>query len=59
MFTEPQFPTSLVDVVTANTAAKTGLLDPLGTSLLAGPDLYFTLMRNMATAMRACLSRDG
>ncbi|MBT4907406.1 MAG: zinc ABC transporter solute-binding protein [Rhodospirillaceae bacterium] len=59
VFTEPQFPTSLVDVVTANTAAKTGLLDPLGTSLLAGPDLYFTLMRNMATAMRACLSRDG
>jgi zinc transport system substrate-binding protein len=56
VFTEPQFPPTLVNVVTAGTDARTGVLDPLGTGLPAGPDLYFTLMRNMAAAMRACLS---
>lgn len=56
VFTEPQFPTRLVNVVTEGTAARVGTLDPLGTALPAGPDLYFTLMRNMAAAMRACLS---
>jgi zinc transport system substrate-binding protein len=59
VFTEPQFPTSLVDVVTAGTPAKIGVLDPLGTTLPAGPGLYFTLMRNMATTMRTCQAPDG
>ncbi len=59
VFTEPQFPPTLVNVVTAGTDAKTGALDPLGTALPAGPDLYFTLMRNMAAAMRNCLSPEG
>lgn len=56
VFTEPQFSPKLVNVVTADTTAKTGVLDPLGTTLPAGPDLYFNLMRNMAVAMRDCLS---
>lgn len=59
VFSEPQFSPKLVEVVTADTSARTGVLDPLGTGLPAGPDLYFTLMRNMATAMRACLSPAG
>ena len=59
VFTEPQFSPKLVNVVTAGTDARTGVLDPLGTALPAGPDLYFTLMRNMATAMRACLALNG
>lgn len=59
VFTEPQFSPKLVEVVTADTSAKTGVLDPLGTALPAGPDLYFDLMRNMATAMRDCLSPAG
>ena len=56
VFSEPQFSPKLVNVVTADTSARTGVLDPLGTALPAGPDLYFNLMRNMATAMRDCLS---
>jgi len=59
VFTEPQFPRRLVNVVTEGTAARVGMLDPLGTALPAGPDLYFTLMRNMAAAMRDCLSPVG
>lgn len=59
VFTEPQFSPKLVNVVTADTPARTGVLDPLGTALPAGPDLYFNLMRNMAMAMRDCLSPAG
>ena len=56
VFSEPQFTPRLVNVVTEGTAAKSGVLDPLGTGIPDGPDLYFTLLRNMAASMRACLS---
>lgn len=59
VFSEPQFTPRLVNVVTEGTAAKSGVLDPLGTGIPDGPDLYFTLMRNMAASMRACLSPTG
>ena len=59
VFSEPQFTPRLVNVVTEGTAAKSGVLDPLGTGIPDGPDLYFTLLRNMAASMRACLSPTG
>ena len=59
VFSEPQFTPRLVTVVTEGTAAKSGVLDPLGTGIPDGPELYFTLMRNMATSMRACLTPTG
>ena len=59
VFSEPQFSPKLVDVVTADTSAKTGVLDPLGVGIPAGPDHYFTLMRDMAASMRDCLSPNG
>jgi zinc transport system substrate-binding protein len=59
VFSEPQFDDRLVDAVSADTLARTAVLDPLGAGLPAGPDLYFTLMRDMAAAMRACLSPTG
>lgn len=59
VFSEPQFTPRLVNVVTEGTAAKSGVLDPLGTGIPNGPDLYFTLMRNIAASMRACLSPTG
>ncbi len=59
VFSEPQFTPRLVNVVTEGTPAKSGVLDPLGTGIPDGPDLYFTLLRNMAASMRACLSPTG
>lgn len=59
VFSEPQFTPRLVDVVTEGTAARAGVLDPLGTGIPNGPEFYFTLMRNMAASMRACLSPTG
>ena len=55
VFSEPQFEPKLVATVTENTNAGTGVLDPLGTSIDDGPDLYFTLIRNMAASLKGCL----
>ena len=55
VFSEPQFEPKLVVTVTENTNAGTGVLDPLGTSINDGPDLYFTLIRNMAASLKNCL----
>jgi len=56
VFSEPQFEPKLVVTVTENTKAETGVLDPLGATITAGPELYFTLIRNLAGSMRDCLS---
>ena len=59
VFSEPQFEPKLVSTVTENTDAGTGVLDPLGASIKDGPGLYFTLIRNMASALKGCLSGQG
>lgn len=55
VFAEPQFEPKLVQVIMEGTSASAGTLDPLGSDLEDGPDLYFDLIRNMATSMRDCL----
>jgi zinc transport system substrate-binding protein len=55
VFAEPQFEPRLVQVVIEGTAAKTAVLDPLGADIADGPDLYFEMMRNNATALKTCL----
>jgi zinc transport system substrate-binding protein len=55
VFAEPQFSTRLVDTLIEGTAARTGTLDPEGGRLEPGPDLYATLMRNLAADLRSCL----
>ena len=56
VFAEPQFNPKLVDVVARGGKAKAAVLDPLGSTIKDGPDLYFTLMRSMASSMKDCLS---
>lgn len=56
VFSEPQFEPRLVQVVIEGTNARTGVLDPLGADIADGPDLYPTLMRNLAASLAACLS---
>jgi zinc transport system substrate-binding protein len=55
VFAEPQVDRRLVDNLIEGTKARTGTLDPEGFSLEPGPDLYFTLMRKLASDLRACL----
>ena len=56
VFLEPQFEPRLVRTILEGSSARTGVLDPLGAAIPNGPDLFFTMMRNNARALRACLS---
>ena len=51
---EPQFKPGLVATVTEGTGAKTTVLDPIGVGLAPGPELYRTLLRNIAAGFEAC-----
>lgn len=55
VFGEPQFDRRLVDTVIEGTSARTGTLDPEGSGLEPGPDLYFVLMRRLVDDLRGCL----
>ena len=55
VFSEPQFEPKLVTTITENTYAGTGVFDPIGASIDDGPELYFTLIRNMAKSLKDCL----
>ncbi|MGK6315908.1 zinc ABC transporter substrate-binding protein ZnuA [Neorhizobium sp. DT-125] len=57
VFAEPQFEPKLVAVVTEGTPARSGTLDPEAATLKEGPDLYFELMRGLASSMKNCLSQ--
>ncbi len=52
---EPQFNPDLVRTVLDGTEARSGVLDPLGSDLVPGPDLYPTLLRNLARTLAECL----
>jgi len=56
IFAEPQFDPRLIEAIAANTDAKGGILDPLGSAIASGPDHYFEWMRAMAVTIRECLS---
>ena len=59
IFSEPQFEPRLVQTISEGTGARSGVLDPLGADLTDGPDLYFQLIRNMATSFRTCLGGES
>ena len=59
VFAEPQFEPKLVNVVLEGTSAKSGVLDPEAATLSPGPDLYFDLMRGIASSLKSCLSAQG
>ena len=56
VFSEPQFEPKLIKTLVEGTGAGTGVLDPLGASLTKGTDLYFKLIREMASSLKRCLS---
>lgn len=55
VFAEPQFDTRLSDNLVEGTRARSGTIDPEGSRIEPGPDLYFTLLRNLAKDLQACL----
>ena len=55
LFREPQFEPRLTDMLLQGTKVRSAVLDPLGAELDAGPELYFTLLRNLGKSFRQCL----
>jgi zinc transport system substrate-binding protein len=55
LFSEPQYSASTVQSITAGSGVKSGVLDPLGSTLPAGPELYFRLMRGLGASLSECL----
>ena len=56
VFAEPQFSPRIVASVIEGSAARSGELDPEGASIPNGPELYPTLMRNLARSLNDCLA---
>ena len=56
MFKEPQFPSKIVQTIIKDTNAKEGLLDPLGSNLKPGRDLYLNLINSLSKNLKKCLS---
>jgi zinc transport system substrate-binding protein len=52
---EPQFNPGIVTTVLDGTEAKTGVIDPLGSDLEPGADLYPQVILNMAKTLAECL----
>ena len=59
LFREPQFRPAWLELIREGTDLKIGTLDPLGASLEPGPDLYFTLMRQLAASLVNCLGKPA
>ena len=56
VFSEPQFSDRLVRTVIKGTSAKTALIDPLGSTIKDGPNLYFELLSEMAGSFKRCFN---
>ncbi len=55
VFSEPQFPPKLVEMLTQGTEARSGVLDEIGAEIPPGPGQYFALMRADAESLASCL----
>ena len=56
---EPHFDRRLVNTVLEGTDVRSGTVDPMGSAIEDGPELYFTLLRNMADVFTDCLVPSG
>ena len=57
VFYEPEFSPKKVRAVARGSNLKIGELDPLGAALSPGPELYFSLMRNLVHSLKMCLEK--
>jgi zinc transport system substrate-binding protein len=55
VFAEPNFEPAIVATIIEGTSAQAGTLDPEGSALAEGPDLYHELLRGIATSLVDCL----
>ncbi|WP_412506250.1 zinc ABC transporter substrate-binding protein [Roseovarius sp. SYSU LYC5161] len=55
LLSEPQFDPGIVAAVSAGAEISTAVLDPLGSDLTSGPELYPHLLRNLTQSLADCL----
>ncbi|MBE7733909.1 zinc ABC transporter substrate-binding protein [Devosia faecipullorum] len=58
VFAEPNFEPAIIRTIVEGTKASSGVLDPEGSALTEGPDLYPQLLRGLADGLVDCLVRD-
>jgi zinc transport system substrate-binding protein len=59
IFAEPQFEPKIVSMIAAETNIRWSELDPLGSNIAPGPELYFGLLADLAASFRRCLGEDS
>lgn len=57
VFAEPNFEPDIINAIVEGTDARVGTLDPEGSALTEGPELYADLLRGLATGMVDCLGQ--
>ena len=55
LFREPQFTDRVLSIIQEGSPVRIGTLDPLGSQITPGADLYFQLMRRLADNLTDCL----
>ena len=55
VFKEPQYKDKIIKTVIENTNANIGILDPLGANIDPGPDMYISLLDDLANNISTCL----
>ena len=58
VFAEPQFEPQLIHTLTEGAQVRIATLDPLGSELTPGADLYFLLLDQIADAMTHCAAKQ-
>ena len=56
VFSEPHFDQRLVATIIEGTAIRSGTVDGLGVDVENGPELYFTMLGNLAASFSGCLA---
>tara|TARA_A100001015_G_scaffold272756_1_gene327607 strand:+ start:164 stop:1090 length:927 start_codon:yes stop_codon:yes gene_type:complete len=54
IFSEPQFNPNIINTIAKDTNIKTGVLDPLGSTLPADKNQYFMLIKNISNSLKPC-----
>jgi zinc transport system substrate-binding protein len=54
LFSEPQFNPAIIKSIAKDTNVKIGILDPLGSKLDKGKNLYFSLLKDMTSSFKGC-----
>ncbi|MCW8835813.1 MAG: zinc ABC transporter substrate-binding protein [Rhodospirillales bacterium] len=56
IFVEPQFTPRLAESLARESGSRVAMLDPLGATMDAGPELYFGVLQGLADQLSGCLS---